>query len=193
MTRGRKKGSGIRRLGDVLGTACLVLAFGAVSGCTMVPHREPIDDDSNARTVRIEVVPRTPYLETFSCNELCHNELDPNPEPRQLTEFHSFRMVQHGPAIHWCTFCHDMDNYDQLCLLDGGSVTFDETYRVCAQCHGERYADWQNGIHGLQTGSWSERQVRRSCPFCHDPHVPGTPRVRALPAPERPVAKWRFP
>jgi hypothetical protein len=160
-------------------------------GCAPVDH-DPGERSSSSVTAAV-VVPRTPYLETYSCIVQCHDKLQVNPVQRPLTEFHSLRTVRHGPAIHWCTSCHDLFDLDRLRMLDSSHLSFDESYRICSQCHSGQYRDWEAGIHGLQTGSWQGSQARRSCTFCHDPHVPGTPRVASLPAPERPTHRWVWP
>jgi hypothetical protein len=146
--------------------------------------------EATSHEVEVVIEPRIPQLETFSCQEQCHFKLVPNPEQRDLTEFHTFRPVKHGPAIEWCSFCHRIEDIDHLRLLDNSPITFDESHRLCGQCHGDKYRDWEAGIHGVQTGGWRGVQQRRSCPFCHDPHVPGIPHVKALPAPWRPSKRW---
>lgn len=168
------------------------LLIAAATCCCAPVDVEDVERGSRA-VVAVEVVPRTPYLETYSCLVLCHDKLTVNPVVRPLTEFHTLRTVRHGPAIRWCGSCHDLYDLDRLRMLDSSQVSFDESFRICAQCHGEQFRDWEAGIHGLQTGSWRGPQARRSCTFCHDPHVPGTPRVAALPAPERPAQRWEWP
>jgi hypothetical protein len=52
--------------------------------------------------------------------------------------------------------------------------------RLCAQCHGPQYRDYQNGAHGGMTGNWDLSKggrVRNNCIDCHDPHAPRYPTV----------------
>ena len=56
-----------------------------------------------------------------------------------------------------------------LHLASGERVPFDESYRLCGQCHGEKQRDWRAGVHGRRTGEWNGAQ--------------GLPAVRALPQP----------
>lgn len=154
-------------------------------GCAAEDDRFHDRQTSHGEVV-VVIEPRTPYLTTFSCQEQCHTKLEPNPERRDLTEFHTIRPVSHGPAIDWCTFCHRVEDIDNLRLIDNQPITFDDSHMLCGQCHGDKYRDWETGVHGSQTGSWNGTQVRRSCPFCHDPHVPGIPHVEALPPPDPP-------
>lgn len=166
----------------ILGTC---VALGAlVAAChEEVPARPR---DGAARVERIvEVLPRIPHLPTFPCAEQCHADRMPDPTPRALTLFHAGRTVDHGPAIRWCDRCHAVDDLDHLTLMDGRLVSFDESDRICAQCHGERHRDWEAGIHGTLTGGWRGAVQRRTCTACHDPHAPGPIRFEALPPPRR--------
>jgi hypothetical protein len=131
----------------------------------------------------VQVLERTSQLPTFPCVEQCHKDRMPNPTPRALTEFHSTKKVVHGGPTVWCTRCHNLANLDRLQALDGQELTFDQSFVLCGQCHGDKRRDWDGGIHGLQTGSWSGTKLRRSCTACHDPHAPKRPTFEALPAP----------
>jgi len=163
----------------------LLLVVSAAVGCEgRARAYDPAAD--NHHDVQVKIDPRIPHLTTFSCQKQCHYKLMPNPTPRELTKFHTTRQIKHGPAVHWCSFCHQIDDIDHLHLIDGTKVSFDESHRLCGQCHGDKHRDWEGGIHGIQTGNWNGVQLRRSCPFCHDPHVPGLPHVVALPPPMRP-------
>jgi hypothetical protein len=133
----------------------------------------------------ITVVPRTPAIPTYPCTTLCHVRQPPNPTPRPLRAFHTDKQLAHGTTLTWCLACHDDQNLDRLHLIDGSSVSFDESYRVCAQCHEERYRDWTRGIHGLTTGSWRDVGIRRNCPTCHNPHDPHRTPFDSLPPPAR--------
>ena len=136
--------------------------------------------------IQVTVMPRTPELREFPCVEQCHVDLEVNSNVRQLELFHTRRGVVHGETMFWCTFCHDAKNLDQLTLQDGTHVTFDDSHRLCGQCHGDKRRDWSNGVHGLQSGQWNGAIVRRNCPVCHDPHAPRRPTFTALPPPQPP-------
>lgn len=131
----------------------------------------------------IVIPPRTTQLATYPCVEQCHADRVPNATPRPLREFHSAKHIEHGDTTFWCNFCHNFDNLNTLHLLDGRTATFDESQRLCGECHGDKRRDWALGIHGLQTGAWNGEKIRRSCTACHDPHSPRRPRFQALPAP----------
>lgn len=131
----------------------------------------------------VAVEPRQPLLPTFPCSR-CHAARLPDTRERTLTEFHTQRIVHHGTLEGWCYRCHTKDNINRLHLADGTLVTFDRAFELCGSCHGDKFRDWKDGIHGLTTGYWLGDRVRRSCTACHDPHKPAFPPM----TPERPPA-----
>jgi hypothetical protein len=141
------------------------------------------DTAPSAPDADIIIPARTPQLATFPCVEQCHSTRTPNATPRPLREFHSAKHIEHGDTTFWCNFCHNFDNLDTLRLLDGRIATFDESARLCGECHGDKRRDWALGVHGLQTGFWNGEKDRRTCTACHDPHSPRRPRFQALSAP----------
>ena len=106
-------------------------------------------------TAIVEHVTRIPHLATYPCGETCHDDLHPNPTPRELTVFHAGRVLDHGSALRWCAACHASHDIDRLRLLNGELLSFDESHQICAQCHGPKHRDWTQGLHGLQTGGWT--------------------------------------
>lgn len=162
-----------------------LLPCGLVLGCSGHHHgEEERFREGVAYPREVELVARTPHLPTYPCGEQCHDDLEPNATPRVLTLFHSGRRLEHGPAIQWCDRCHSSLDTDQLALFDGTHVSFDQSDRVCAQCHGEKHRDWVRGLHGLTTGGWTGTAHRRTCTACHDPHTPDRFELEALPAPD---------
>lgn len=133
----------------------------------------------------ITVEPRQRLLPTFPCSR-CHEDRAPDPRERRLVEFHAQKVLEHGTEKGWCYRCHTKDNIDQLHLLDGTLVGFDEAYELCGGCHGDKLRDWKAGIHGLTTGYWAGERLRRSCTYCHDPHNPHFPAMTPERAPARP-------
>lgn len=170
----------VRNLGSILFVA--IVSATALMGCG---RSEPRARRAPPPSATVVVVPRTPSIATYSCMQQCHSRLAANPTRRELTEFHTDKRLAHGGTLTWCTFCHQDDDLDRLRLIDGSQVAFDEGYRVCAQCHAERYRDWTRGVHGATTGSWRDVAQRRSCTACHNPHDPHRTQFNALPAPSR--------
>lgn len=98
--------------------------------------------------------------------------------------------------------CHDSENRDQLRLptsVGGATVSFNESYKQCLSCHGDKQADYYAGIHGKDVGGYSLKskakgklssqryqQIRLQCVDCHNPHSPRRPQVTPLPPPKKP-------
>jgi hypothetical protein len=136
---------------------------------------------------RIEVPP-PPFSDgIFPCSG-CHNkEMPPNRTRRELTDMHADIVLKHDEAHRWCLDCHDAENRDQLHLAGGDGVPFEESYRLCGQCHGEKYRDWRAGVHGRRVGQWNGQKEYLLCAHCHNPHEPRFRALQPLPAPARPA------
>jgi hypothetical protein len=116
----------------------------------------------------------------------CHRFFSspPNGEGRTLNQ-HTHIALNHG-LNNRCFNCHNQNDREKLVLYDGRTIGYDEVARLCAQCHGTVYRDWQHGTHGKTLGSWdasSGKQVRLRCTECHDPHSPAYQPIAPLPAP----------
>ena len=102
-----------------------------------------------------------------------------------LQDFHQSLVGRHAQLT--CISCHDPDSgYDSLRLADGRKIPFTQSMRLCAQCHGTQYRDYQNGAHGGMAGYWDlsrGSRVRQHCMVCHDPHAPKYPSVKPAPGP----------
>ena len=141
-----------------------------------------------AGPLRVEAPP-PPFSEgVFPCTE-CHDgkELPTNRTRRPLVDAHDDIVLEHDQE-RWCFDCHDPDNRDRLRLAGGASVPFDESYRVCGQCHGEKYRDWRVGVHGRRIGQWNGAKEYLLCVHCHSPHQPRFKALAPKPAPRPPVA-----
>ena len=126
----------------------------------------------------------------FPCSE-CHGEMETNLERRELEDEHEGFTLNHGDRERWCFDCHDADDRDMLHLASGKKIPFTESYRLCGQCHGDKYRDWRGGAHGKRTGSWSGKKEYLLCAHCHNPHSPHFAPIKPLPAPTRPVETRR--
>ena len=146
--------------------------------------RQPAD----SAELRVEVPP-PPFSDgIFPCSD-CHNpkDLPPNPTRRPLTDAHDDIVLKHDEEHRWCLDCHDADNRDRLHLASGAPVSFEESYRLCGQCHGEKYRDWRAGVHGRRVGLWNGAKQYLLCVHCHSPHQPRFKPLAPKPAPLRPA------
>ena len=121
---------------------------------------------------------------TWTCME-CHASLQTMREqPSALTQ-HTHIRLDHGVNDR-CAYCHHGENRDLLAIRGGTTVPFTESQKLCRQCHGPTYRDWEKGMHGKTTGYWDRTrgEARRfTCVECHDPHAPAYPKFRPLPGP----------
>jgi hypothetical protein len=135
-------------------------------------------------------VPPPPFSDgIFPCSA-CHESLKPNPTRRVLA-FHDDIQLKHDEEHRWCLDCHDADNRDVLHLAGGQKVTFDESYMLCGQCHGEKLRDWRVGVHGRRTGQWNGHKNYLLCVHCHSPHQPHFKPLPPKPAPKPPTRPIR--
>jgi len=125
------------------------------------------------------------YEDYFPCTD-CHADLEVNLERRELEEMHDDIVLDHGPKDRWCFDCHNPDDRDSLRLANGTLIAFDESYRLCGQCHGTIFRDWRQGIHGRREGYWNGAKSYLLCAHCHNPHAPKYQPIKPLPPPVRP-------
>ena len=132
-------------------------------------------------------VPPAPFSdeEIFPCSG-CHEDLEVNYERREMEYFHEEIELHHGPEERWCFDCHNAEDRDHLRLANGQLVGFDESYRLCGQCHGTIFRDWREGIHGRRRGFWNGAKSYLLCAHCHNPHAPAFRPLEPMPPPVRP-------
>lgn len=176
----------------------LALALALAGGCSPPPEatsshpgarqdtRSPAPRTAPAPAPERVEVPLPPFSEgLFPCSA-CHATLRVNRTRRPLVEMHAEVVLEHDEEHRWCLDCHDGDNRDVLHLAGGERVPFDESYRLCGQCHGEKLRDWRAGVHGRRTGEWNGHKRYLLCAHCHDPHRPRFRPIRPEPPPTRP-------
>ncbi len=129
-------------------------------------------DPPLAKVERKVVIPdRTKQMKKFPCNE-CHDNAKARDIQKELPSPHSTIVMKHMADARQCYTCHDKQNRDQLRMLTGVTISFNDTPKLCGQCHPARVKDWNLGIHGKQVGSWRGTSHKYSCADCHDPHSP---------------------
>ncbi len=153
------------------------------------PAAEAVSAPAAAEPARAEdrpEVPPPPFTEgIFPCSG-CHAGMEVNPSRRQLTDMHQDIVLEHDQQHRWCLDCHDAADRDHLHLASGAKVSFDESYLLCGQCHGEKLRDWRAGVHGRRTGQWNGHKEYLLCAHCHNPHQPRFHSIEPKPAPLRP-------
>jgi len=128
-----------------------------------------------------------PFTEgIYPCND-CHSDIVPNPKRRKLVDMHDSisAIFNHDSANRWCLDCHDMNNRDSLRLASGKLLSFEESYKLCGQCHGDKLRDWKVGVHGKRTGYWNGKKEYLLCVNCHSPHSPHFKALTPEPPPVR--------
>jgi hypothetical protein len=98
-------------------------------------------------------------------------------------------VFDHDASNRWCLDCHDYENRDVLRLASGATVPFTQSYRLCGQCHGDKYRDWRAGVHGKRVGRWDGDKTYFLCVNCHDPHSPRFKGVAAITVDGKPTVK----
>ena len=121
--------------------------------------------------------------EYWPCDD-CHEGEDTNVEVREMDDEHDEMEFGHGTT--WCLDCHDVNEREKLHLAGGTLVDFDDSWRLCTQCHGGKLDDWRAGVHGKRTGSWRGDREYRPCVTCHNPHSPTFEPIAPKPGPARP-------
>jgi hypothetical protein len=149
---------------------------------------QPAYDIKNQPPVQNFPVPRPPWSDDliFPCSQ-CHAHMQPpNAKRRVLTEYHTNIVLHHAEGQRWCTDCHNLNNRDKLRLVSGELIDFTESYRLCGQCHGDKFRDWKVGVHGKRTGNWNGDKQYLLCVHCHNPHDPKFKPLKPMAPPNRP-------
>jgi hypothetical protein len=167
----------------------ILAAYGLVVVTALVASSLNLPDASPGKAVPSgeELIPVAPppFSEgIYPCSE-CHfpdDEVDRTPRD---VDFHDTVDFQHDAENRWCLDCHDAQNRDMLHLADGSLLPFEESYRLCGQCHSQQLKGWKAGDHGRRTGNWDGKKEYLLCAHCHDPHSPAFQPMKPLPAPIR--------
>ena len=139
-----------------------------------------VEDAPQAQTTLSQ---RTGRMANYPCAK-CHEGIEAQLEEQPAA--HRRMTFKHFEAIKDCTLCHNKDDMNTLKLTSGTVVSFDESQKLCGQCHGEKWRDWRTGGHGKHVGNWKGAKTRLLCTDCHDPHTPGMATVEAKPGPPFP-------
>jgi hypothetical protein len=132
------------------------------------------------------VKPRSAQLNILPmCGVTCHNGVGPKFMPPSLPKdkrphaiptmeglLPDAKNLQHGRGRIWCLDCHDTAKRNKLVDNFGDLVSFDQPQLLCGKCHGDKFRDWRDGIHGKRIGEWASTGKKRwfVCTECHNPH-----------------------
>lgn len=135
-------------------------------------------------------VPPPPFTEgMFPCSD-CHASMEVNPKKRELKEAHDDIVLRHAETMRWCLDCHDARSRDQLRLYNGELIGYDQSYRLCGECHGNVFNDWKAGIHGKRSGAFAgSKRTYLLCAHCHNPHDPKFKPIKPEPPPDPSLGK----
>lgn len=166
-----------------------VLTF-AVTGEAGSPSKTPPSAEKGAFAHRpgdeFEVPPPPFSEDIFPCSE-CHADMEVNSQRRQLEDEHTNIVLKHDEEHRWCLDCHNPDDRDKLRLASGQLIDFTESYKLCGQCHGDKYRDWRAGVHGKRSGYWNGKKKYLLCAHCHNPHSPRFKPIEPKPPPKPPA------
>ena len=182
---GRNRGRGRALAAAAFVTICLgAVAATAAEGGPTATRTVPVDS-------MVFETPPPPFRDPdiFPCSQ-CHNaDMPPNPQRRKLTEMHEDIVLRHDEEHRWCLDCHDAQNRDRLHLANGTLIPFEQSYKLCGQCHGDKYRDWRAGVHGRRTGMWNGKKQYLLCVHCHYSHEPKFKGIKPLAPPIPPGRK----
>ncbi len=137
-------------------------------------------------------VPLTPLPKTITPCRACHGpekDFPVNYKRREDLLVHKNVKLNHGGVRVWCLDCHNPEDRNYLLpLSDGKPIDFEHSYLLCGKCHGTKFRDWRNGIHGRRTGKWNGEKTYYRCVTCHDPHSPKFKPIEPMPPPTKPWA-----
>jgi hypothetical protein len=163
-----------------------------LSGCGGSTHSEEEKDNigiSHSHPFQSTeiAVSAPPFSEDiFPCSG-CHDEEWETNQERRVLDMHEeiVESFNHDSDNRWCLDCHNVDNRDYLKLASGKLVSYEESYKLCGQCHGDKLRDWKVGVHGKRTGEWNGKKEYLLCVHCHNPHSPKFKSLKPLPPPGR--------
>ncbi|HEX9105778.1 MAG TPA: hypothetical protein VF832_01085 [Longimicrobiales bacterium] len=174
-----------RILAGALCASALALSASAARASEPARAAAPAAPDKPGQ-LQAEPPPFTPGI--FPCTQ-CHT--GPGDRTRRELAFHDDIKFEHDAEHRWCLDCHSNENRDVLHLSNGDPVPFTESYRLCGQCHGDKYRDWRVGVHGKRVGMWDGPKTYFLCVNCHNPHSPRFKPLKPEPRPVRPEEMHR--
>jgi hypothetical protein len=151
----------------------------------VIPRKTQIEQRDDEFPVPFEPLPKT-----ITPCRACHGpekDFEVNWTREEVLRVHTDIRLDHGGIRVWCLDCHSPTERDYLLpLSDGKPIVFERSYELCGKCHGTKYRDWRQGIHGKRTGYWNGTKTYHLCTQCHNPHSPRFKPLEPLPPPRTP-------
>lgn len=135
-----------------------------------IEHLETIEITANNITFLIPE--RKGKIKSYACTE-CHSKPVEQMKGKDLKKAHWNIKINHAnQSIMNCLTCHNGKDMDHLKSLTGVSIDFNNSYKLCSQCHQKQFYDWSGGAHGKRLESWAPPRLSMTCVNCHNPHEP---------------------
>lgn len=126
-------------------------------------------------TVSFLIPERASQIQSFPCTN-CHSkpikQLSLGRKENERKAHWDVTMVHGSSEVMNCMTCHNEANLDELTSLTNKQIVFDQSFKLCGQCHSTQYKDWVGGSHGKRLGGWAPPKIINSCTNCHNPHKP---------------------
>jgi len=168
---------------------CVHSGMGGAQSQIQAPMEPSLEDVGPERADEFPV-PIKPLPMTITPCRACHGpekDFPVNFKRREDLLVHRNVKLNHGGIRVWCLDCHNPDDRNYLLpLSDGKLIRFEQSYLLCGKCHGTKFRDWRNGIHGRRTGNWNGEKSYYLCVICHDPHSPRFKPIEPMPPPHKP-------
>lgn len=142
--------------------------------------------EMNVRVNQYSVESREPKISAFPCTKCHDNFTRQEVMTSTLRTKHSSLLLRHMPDGNNCSLCHNPSQTNKLNLLDGTLISYNESHRLCQQCHGNTAANWARGLHGRVSGSWNGERILLNCTTCHEAHDPQFKPMESVSAPIEP-------
>jgi len=187
MTGSIRKGRNALLLAAMVTGAVSLFAWAGGSGAESVP---PTAESIAGKGDEEFPVPFEPLPKTITPCRACHGpekDFEINWTREEVLRVHTNIQLHHGGVRVWCLDCHSpMERNYLVPLSDGKPIPFEHSYELCGKCHGTKYRDWRNGIHGKRIGYWNGLKTYHLCSHCHNPHRPRFRPIKPMPPPDEP-------
>lgn len=151
---------------------------------TELVYETSVETCGQCHDSHVELLETSAHADNVECSD-CHLKTEPANfaenipgdtghsfsamEDLDCSDCHDKELRKHdilGSGGYACLSCHGELHGLQLKLVNSTTFPLDKPVALCAQCHNERYTDWELGTHG------SVSDPKASCTECHDPHDP---------------------